>query len=675
MLRTFLTNEQVQGLLDFKGKRMNFRILILAVLVLFQLGCDNESQKGKDSVIRPLSYKGVNTASLVDELEDLDRAISLGQVLQNNSQRRRPQIVSAIENARAGVLLLGLKDVTSKQEKDAFSLFTSALGQYESYGILDFEQDRFERVFNRVRELRSLLIDKAGIEDTGWVIYNNNFADGLEPEFQTFAERGDDVWVTNFQIDQPKAKVQARNGKAWLISRPFDISNIEQPSFRYFTSYLVVAPNPILTLPEVIQAVFKTYVILDMKPGESIRDVDKSRIIQIKYDNNNLPLGEDFHDEWVPLKSLEKYRDHKVSIAFLFDTTTLKEQQYHGWTIFDFELHGFGILKKQPIKTVASLHSYNSLSLNFGGEIWKKQPKANGISVSAGVEKTDAFLLSPLYVLPSDAQAPKLIINESIKGLDFGEAELLISENYKGGKNPLDASVQWTVLDSRFELFEDREFAYDLADYIGKSFVIGFRFKSAPEKDFSWSINKLFIESLTANVIEAPYNSPDLDQKYVVHTDTFKDKKFKTVYEDEELSPKWKVRKESIGISGFVRGGDPKTGLSRLILNEADLRSVIKPRVRIRQTMKHVKDLASLSVQVRLSCVGSDDFCENAWEPVQFPTGTFQQFVDDPTTSSWVLLDEKYHNQKIEFSLVYKASKKSTPAWDFINLQVGGVKQ
>jgi hypothetical protein len=91
--------------------------------------------------------------------------------------------------------------------------------------------------------------------------------------------------------------------------------------------------------------------------------------------------------------------------------------------------------------------------------------------------------------------------------------------------------------------------------------------------------------------------------------------------------------------------------------------------------MKHVKDLASLSVQVRLSCVGSDDFCENAWEPVQFPTGTFQQFVDDPTTSSWVLLDEKYHNQKIEFSLVYKASKKSTPAWDFINLQVGGVKQ
>jgi hypothetical protein len=648
--------------------------LLLASLAM-QIGCGGDSDKRKNSVINPQSYRGVDTAELVDDLYDLDQAISLGQVLSSNPRRSLPLITSAIENARIGVQTLSLQNVTEQQEKDAFTRFTTAIGQYEKYGILDFEQDRFERVFNRVRELRSLLI-REGVEDSGWVIYNNNFADGIEPEFKGFAVRGSDTWVTNFQIDLPKARVQARSGKAWLISKPFDIKNIERPSFRYFTSYLIVAPNPILSLPEVIQEVFGTYIILDLQPDEDVEKIPADRKIKVKYDNNDLPLGRDFHDAWVPLVSLEKYKNNKVSIGFLFNTTDLEEQQYHGWTIFDFELHGFGVLKREPVKTVSRVEDFKSFSLDFGGEIWKPQTDKDGVSASAGTERTDAFLVSPIFTTPPSAVDPKLLINESLSGADLEFAELWISENYKGGKSPVAEDVVWEVLDKRAETFEGRDFAYDLNKYKGKSFVLGFRFKSEANRDVKWSVNSILFESKIANVISSNYSAPDLDEKFVVSESLGSDlDSFQAIYEAEN-SPKWGNDRKGPGIfiTGFVNDGDNMTGLSRLILNEADLTGVKNARVRLLHSMKHFKGAGALEVQVRLTCKGQPDPCENLWSNIEFPEGTFQQFIDNPTLTSWVLLPDNLQGQKLEFSLVYKAEPRNTPQWVIDKLQVGGLK-
>lgn len=676
--------------------KLIFKIALIITLG-FQISCGSDSQKRSESAqdsladgVKSLS-KGVSSFSvdvddysgLINELDKLEESISLNHVLQKNSDRSSSQILAAISNARSGALIIAKYGADDKEKvKLAFDVLTTSIGLYDAYGILEFEQSRFDKIFKTVKALRALTALNLGVSDSyTWVLYNHNFADGIEPYFNMFAGKdqygGLLKWVTNFQTDVSKAKIQGRSSYSWMVSKPFSFKGVKDPTFTYFTQFTVVAPNPKDSLNDIVNKVFQTYIILDLLPGESPEKLDDSRKIKINYDIDDLPLARNFHDAWMPKISLNPYKGHKVSIAFLFDTREIEETQYYIWDIFDVEIRGSGVLK-DPASVYApnfdeNLGGFKTLSLNFGGEKWNKAGR--GLSVKSSGADTDTFLLSPQYYIDEGTESFRFILTETLKGADLGTADLVVSTNYKGGIDPSDESIIWETIASNKEGFEKRQSVYDLGKYKGETIVFGFRFKSKAGKDFSWTIDKMYLETEGENLTEIDYSVPDLDQRFMLASyDLVKQGRvnFKTIYEGD-TSPKWTKKAEYYSISGYVKGGAPKLGGARVLFKEVDLLNATNAKVRITHAMKHLNKTESLKVQIRISCADIDE-CVNNWEDLIFAEGTFAKFVDDLTTSSWLDLADKYKDQKVEFSLYYKAGGGSTPEWMFKSLEVGGLK-
>ncbi len=660
-----------------------FLRLVCIVLIGFQFSCGSSSSEGEDSVVSSFSFEGQNIESLIKDLNDLDLALSLNQLLQKTPENRKILMLSAIENARAGALTLvkfGTSDPLRLQA--VFDLFTTAIGQYDSLGVLNFEQSRFDKVFNKVKELRMLSAKKLGlVDDYTWVLFNHNFADGIEPYFTQFKDKRADGWVTNFQTDIPKAKVQGRSGYAWIVSKPISLKGIKNPSFRYFTQFTVVAPNPKDSLNDVVNKVFQTYVILDLKPGEDPESLDSSRKIKMDYEIDDLPLARNFHDAWMPQKSLEEYRGHKVSIAFLFDVRKIKEAQYYIWDVFDFEFHGSGVFEK-PASVYApnfseNLGGFRSLSLKFGGESWKK--KGRGPAIESGLEATDAFLLSPRYFIPEDVGQVSLSLTETLNvGSIKPLAQVLVSTDFRGGKGPLAEGISWETLSTYENNFERQESLFDLSKYKGKNIVLAFRFQSEAESQATWSVDRLHFRTTGADLTELTYSLPDLDERYILYSyDAFSKEKdlFKMEYDENLEAPKWRPGRDGFSISGYVKGEDPAVGGARIVFAETDLTESKRAKIRLVHMIKYMNKREALKVELRLSCKDVVAPCPNMWEELSFPEGNFRKFVDEIEATSWVAVPEGYQGAKVEFSLFYKGSKGNTPRWTFQRFDVGELKE
>jgi|GEM_PF-3395145 len=663
--------------------------LLLLTLFVFQISCSN-SERGADSIIEAQSFGEQDLSTLIEDLNDLELAINLDQVLQTNPERSKSVIISAIESARTGVLTVAKFGETDPTRlKDAYDVLDISVRQYDGFGILEHEQFRFDEVFNAVKALRGTLAVKLNLLDNyTWAIYKNNFGT-VGPDFSTYAERGDGVWVRNDQIGQTKIKTEGLRTQSWLVSRPFDLSSIRNPSFRIFHSLLARSRSSEIPVQEVIKKVFRVFIILDLKEGELAHEVSDDRKIQMEYTPNEMPLGSDFHDDWTPLKSLDQYAGSKISFAFNFDTTAIKFTQYYIWTIFDFEIHGSGQLRKLPTFNKSDVADFNSLSFSYGGEKWKLNKGA--MAVKSGIEETDSMLLSSLFTLPKSMEKADLMITESLRGSELQEAEVLISTNYRGGISPLSEDVKWTVLDTRSETYDNREFAYDLKPYLGETVVIGFRYKSKPGKDFSWTVSNMGINAIGVDPVIAPYRVQDPEENFVVARVTMEDfDTLKVVDEGKDLSPQWKTGSDDNGdtvvrITGRVgRDKDPKVGSVRLFLGEFNVSAYNKPKLRIRHGMKYNFDPGPTKVQIRKVCPDPNPItapCEGAWTDLVFPVGTLDAaFIDDPETSSWIDLPAEFADSYFEVSLFYKAvevpdeQNDNTPEWTFSYLQIGGLE-
>ncbi len=651
-------------------------------LLSLQASCNND-KKSQNFLIDSFNFENEDFSKLIQDLNDLEQAIALKQVLNVNSKNRIQKILAAINNARTGALTLakfGEKDLQRLQ--DAYDIFSTAIAQYDSFGVLDFEQSRFDKVFNGVKSLQFLVAKKLGIASSyTWVLYNHNFADGIQPYFNMFSGKNLLNWVTNFQTDIPKAKVQGRSSFSWMVSKPFSLKGIKNPSFRYFTQLTVVAPNPKYSLNDVINKVFQTYIILDQLPGESPEEIEPSRKIRVNYNIDDLPLARNFHDAWVPKVSLEKYRGHKVSIAFLFDTRQIKETQYYIWDIFDVEIHGAGVFKGSASIYAANfnenLGGFKSLSLNFGGERWGKSKKGD-LLVELGLATTDALILSPLYFVSENIDSLRLVLTETLIGRDFITAEIVVSTNYKGGVSPTSKGIVWEVLSSHNEPFNNKRSVFNLSKYKGESIVIGFRFTSHKGTNISWNIHSFYLETEGEDLTKIEYVVPDLDKKYIIVSyDLLSDayKNFKKIYDDPKLSPKWQIRKDSGFIGGFVKGKPPLLGASRMVFPELDLSVATNIKIRITHGITHLRNPNVLRIQIRFSCAKIKGVCENPWENIVFPEGTFKDASRDLKMFSWVNIPDKFLNQKVETSIFYKGEKGNTPEWMVRSIDIGGFKQ
>lgn len=682
---------------NFKLNSILLKKIISYVLVLslhLVVGCSSEEDQSADV----FSFENVEYKTLLDDLTDLEIAIALKQVLQNTPERTRIGINNAMARARAGLLSLSRPgERTLEEKKQIHRAFLDAIKQYEDFRILEVEQDRFDRVFNQVRYLKFNLSVDLGLDesDQTWTIFNHNFStSGLEPTFTTmgFDKTGkpndESKWFTNFQTDIPKARAQGRDGSyGWMISRPFDLSEVVNPSFRYFGSYLVVAPNNVLPLAEVITSVFKTYILLDYQPGDNPESYPADRKILVKYDLDQLPLGRDFDDAWVPYTSLNEYKDRQIAIGFLFDTRGVNFTQYYSWTVFDFELNGAGKIKEDPVKYKeqfqgAGLGTYKSYSLEFPGENFKVQnAKATIESLGAG-DPIDTFLLSPKLDIPIGLKVPELRIVEYFKKENFSldllsDYQIQISKDFKGGQSPLNAN--WDVLERKSsEVVEVADGfvltnIFSLEKYSGHEIVVGFRFKAIPDQKKYWGIESVEVLGADATVTEIDYRINDASEQYrLAYFDFLKSNLTDYTITSEEQAPVWKKKENGIVISGFAGNGNPiLIGVTRLTLPEIDLTGKSDARIRLKQKVFFFKDpnLSPRVVRLEIRKSGEMD-----WTTLEVPEGTFRDGMPrDPELSGWIRLPEEYLNQKIEISFRYQAfsGNGGTVEWTLSSFEVG----
>lgn len=678
------------------------KILLISIILFSIMGCENNSSQ-EDQMF---SFSNTEYSQLMDHLMDLEVAISMKQILEHSPDRQRVAIDTAINRARSGLLLLAKTgERTLEDKKKAHSAFVDAIKQYEYFRILEIEQDRFDQVFNQVRYLKFQLGEELGIDEANetWTVFNHNFStSGLEPTFTTmgFNKSGkpsdEAKWFTNFQTDIPKARAQGRDGSyGWMISRPFDLSEVENPSFRYFGSYLVVAPNNVLPLSEVITQVFKTYILLDYKQGDNPEDYPEDRKILVEYNLDDLPLGRDFDDAWVPYVNLNPYRDHKVAIGFLFDTRGINFTQYYSWTVFDFEINGAGKIKEDPVKykqnfTGSDLGIFKSYSLEFPGENWTAEDLKAKIkfvpSAQNKNDEVDTFLLSPKLDISKNILNPVLRIKESFLKENFNvenlkNLEILISKEFKGGTSPLNS--EWNIIERNLESLAEgkNEWSmshdFSLEEFKGQEIVVAFRFKaqnrSLEAKPIDWSIEAIEVLGEESAVAAIDYMLDDPVKNFRLAYFDFKNLNIKDfVIESTAEAPLWQKKENGWVISGFGGPGNPALmGPSRLILPRIDLTGKDDARVRLRQKVFFYRDN---SVSAEVVKINVRKLGETQWNVLELPVGTLRDNMPrDPELSSWISLPKEYLGSKIELSFLYQARSGNggTVEWTMGTLEVG----
>ncbi len=486
-------------------------ILLFGFLSLF-LSCSSENS---DPTVETLvDMKLINETN--QKLLDFEQVYVLGQVFSDHPQADRNLIRAALNKARTAVQILrkhGGQSIPQSQTNLAYNELNSCIFLLEKVRLLEGDQERILEVYNNIRYLHYSLAKALGQKINAWVLYKHNFGDGIEPEFR--APEGKDrfgrpVWATNFQIDFPKAKVQARDGYAWLVSKSFDISEVEQPAFRFHASYLVTSRDVQLQLFEVVERVFKVFVILDLQPGESLEDLTEDRKYRIRYNRDKIPLARDFHDEWLPFESLERFRGHSVTIAFLFDTREIEETQYYGWDIFDFEIRGAGRLRSQAYyyrpNFQAGLDEFNSnSSLFFGPEFIAKDGEAKIISNG----QADSVLLSPMIYtrkMPFQDYGMTLSFVENLEASsDTTRAGLWISTDYVPGRDvDLNEESQGWELIKELGGAKDRIHEVNLSSFLQKDFFLAISFESEQAGD-ELSISNWTLESDGAQIYRFPF--------------------------------------------------------------------------------------------------------------------------------------------------------------------------
>ncbi len=660
-------------------------LILPFVFTSLLVGCDSSNNQDPSVGVNVDNQLLLETEQ---RLLDFEQVFSLGQVFRDHPQADKRLIRSALDKSRAGVQILVRYQgslMPSSQAQLAYNELSSAIYLLEKVRLLEGDTEETSDLFNNIRLLRHDLGNSLGKSANSWVLYKHNFGDGIEPEFR--APEGEDrhgsvQWGTNFQIDLPKAKVQASEGYAWLVSRSFDLSQVQNPAFRFHATYLVSSRDSELTLYEVVKRVFKVYAILDLKPGESLEKIPEERKIRIEYNPDEVPKARDFHDRWLPFRSLSAYKDHKISIGFLFDTRDIPHPQFYIWDIYDFEIVGAGKIQSAPYLYEANFSSgispFNSMSSLFLGKSFVADNGAAFVETTE-TERTDAALLSPMYYARKipyfDHKLLLTFKNDLILSGPEAKAEVLISTDYIPGRQFKRQGQGWTPLSVNSA--EDTDGSQvDLTDYIGQEFYLAFYFSSKQAGDF-WRLTDLMIQGHGTPLYDIPFVVEenveiDLNHQFDFTSEEFQQTLITELEEDD--GPLWRPSRDSDGMRcNAHRGSDPaRPGWSRMIVPSVKLAEG-KNLLRILHRVKFFKSSPFEHLKVAVRASGSED----EWQTLNFTpnnllgdTGSGNEFE----YSSWALLP--FENQEVDVAFIYEASETGSPEWIVQALEIGlGVKE
>jgi len=653
---------------------------ILLFLCFFLSSCESDKTQNSGSGVSTFSVDGIDETSKL--LKKLNEDFALGLVFSSQPDDTKSLIQSSLKRSIAGINILQTNNGDIERVELAYHELSSSLYLMEQARLIEINEELTFDIFNQVSIIVSKIARVLDKDEIARVIYKYNFGDGIDPDFLALKGKdqfGDIKWATNFQIDLPKAKIQGRQGYAWMVSKAFDLSEVSEPSFTYHSALLVSSRDAELSLYEVVKRVFKTYILLDLKPGESVDDLPQERKILVEYTADEVPKARDFHDTWLPERSLKEYKNHKVSIGFLFDTRDIEFTQYYVWDIYDFEIKGSGKLNIAPyfLNPFLSeeLGGYQTLSQVFSGPEWKSG--SSGVYVNSSTEQTDSILMSPLIVaeaLPFNKDKRlRLEVIEEVKAFSKDQAEILISTDYTPGRAFDEKNQSWVSLE-RYKRGSKQVF--DLTEYQDKDFVLAFRFRSEAAGE-SWDISQIFIEATGQRLFSLPFLSKDQnDMANVSASFAFSEGSIKDYsVEQEDDAPEWTKKSEGINISAHRGNSTPAfSGGSRLFFSELKLEENQKNYLRLKHTVGFIRGRGPLKIEVRVHCKEDDDVCE-PWEDVGFSDAVLNSRIDDMTFSNWQLIDEKFYGQSIDLSFYYKANDGNTPNWTIERFEVSSVEE
>jgi hypothetical protein len=684
----------------FWSRSANFFAALTLIFIFALPACTDKVAEGELSPFHFEVDRYSQVILLIDEaLRDHERKVAF----YGYAQRDHLRIKSSLQTARGGLLTL----VSGGDPHSAYLRLSTSLHSLDETLVLDRDQDRLDQIFNSVRWIFDQLSRELGYENQRiWNLYNYNFSQGIEPEFRTFGSFAQ--WGYNFLINIPKASVGGRNGaNAWLVSRAFDLREVQRPSFRFDTLLMVDSRDQTLDRIKAIREVFKVYLVFDSNPLEDLSQYNDSQIeqmeqrgdlVRIHYDPADMPLGENFHRKWVPSQSLESHKDRPFAIAFRFDPPSRGMPQYHMWQIYDVEINGAGLSPENPIKFSRQFTSgdgdlplgFHAIRLNPQGDSWQLESRnqKSYMTVPSG-EGSEAILLSPKYYIRPETKKLDLHLFHTFSRSSFAEGifdqmKVLISDEYKGG-DPQQASWQqldYSELIQNFDgqAFVDHESIHGLDRYIGREITLAFWFRSQASQNHQWRLNGFFFKGEGGEVAQLFYNLGCFEENIYEEQTLFRfdldlySNRDTTTRNLNGSPPSWTVVERDTGscfpkqfyeISGHQSGGSHQWGETRKILPVLDLSEVERASFRFLYSLNFWNDPSTTEIQI--SRVGSSD-----WQTLTLPRGTLGTRRNNYWTQ-WISIPPEFVGRRVQFAIKYhsfQSPSEQKPNLEFKRLEV-----
>lgn len=461
---------------------------------------------------------------LVREAEKLQEGVRLGQRLTSLSTRDRDALTVLLNDIKVGLLRVA----EDSKDIDALRILKRGLTEWDKASVQLQRTDEgvFTAFLGKVYGLLNERSQAAGVnvDDLSWALYVNDFATGVEP-FTSVSNGA--MWESDWALDEPLVRVSGYDLKAWLITPTFDLTNVNDASFRIEHLFMINRntgkfATDVFDRKKIVTEAFKVMVSKNYESG------DPAAATWEQVDISPLPSSYNFHAVQSPLISLEKFRGEKVAIAFLFDMPSSRlGHHYVTWQINKFELFGAGPTPSMlPRPRNLWAHSFNSNDFkpfqtgSFGSDNAPKwlpfatSPGAQPKFAKVGSNGTnfEAWLISPLVKLHADELA--FSMKEVVRNPDFTKIKVLISSNYQGG-DPRQAT--WNeLLRPKTPVVEPdvwkdlRSGPIDLTAYKDQTVAIAFQFiDDGTPGDRVWEIENLQIIGKSATdlkVTERDYN-------------------------------------------------------------------------------------------------------------------------------------------------------------------------
>lgn len=614
---------------------------------------------------------------LIFESTELDRAINQDRLLRLSSQRDRQGLQQSLVEARHALRRLSV----DPRDPLGIELGFRAVKEYRQHLVVRGEVEILDRFFEKVGRVVARSAKLAGIDlrDLDWRLFSFDFSTGLSP-FGSFSTASD--WFADISLDKSYARVRGPHNKSWLVTPGFDLSSVDNPAFQ-ITHQTRVDRNTnrgdSFNRSQINQLAFKAYVSTDYQGG------DPQEATWEELDLSPLPSGTDFHTIESPKVSLSGYASENTSIAFVLDANrNIIGSHYIDWIIQSFHLFGAGELKSLSAR-LAPIHEhlfnqnsflpFQQLNLTEGGPNW--EPFGFGDSIRYAKIETNGtqaenWLLSPKYRIENTDSA-YLEFQETFRNPTYQSMEILISTNYSGGdpnlsdwekleRTPLGDSVDPS------DWIDIKSGPYDMSDYLGKDFVIGFRYIPQANENHVWEVESLRFLAHGGRVRTTSY---DLDFSGDDNFSVYKNFNFSQndqgfIQETIEGDPATWSLKERSGRQYFnVSGFDQKNvGKVRLLSPVVNLKN--QSYVQIEQALNFYPANQHHKGLIKAYVISVDDQQEYKLD-----------FSPRPAGNNWTVvkslpleLPQELIDREVRFAFDYESDEQTIPNWDIYYLKV-----